>query len=149
MIACHPGTLNSHGLGTTEARESAIHKGPSFHVPQIKDGFKMIQISNIHPLLLLLLFVNYILIQPSIYLPFNGPFCTTGMPGCPQVLRDVSTACHCPCPLQSRASHRGYASIPDDPGASVPHEKRGRWNPQKNFKTIISQTRFRSFSLEL
>lgn len=23
MIACHPDTLNSHGLGTTEARESA------------------------------------------------------------------------------------------------------------------------------
>ena len=26
-----------------------LSKGPSFHVAQIKDGFKMIQISNIRP----------------------------------------------------------------------------------------------------
>lgn len=136
-----------------------LSKGPSLHVPeQIKDGFKMIQVSNIRPYYYCYDYIRYIyiLIQPSIYLPFNGPFWTTG-PGCRPGSSGChfacNRACHCPCPLQSRASHPGYASIPHDPGASLPHERRGAdgtdGTPKKMFKMIISQTHVHSFSLEL
>ena len=126
-----------------------LSKGPSLHVPeQIKDGFKMIQVSNIRPYYYCYYYIYIFLSSQAFSYLLTDLFGPRGRDA-PRFFGCLNRTCHCPCPLQSRASHPGYASIPHDPEASVPHERRAEWNPLKMFKTIISQTHFHSFSLEL